>query len=183
MKTYYKEENGNRVWLSNILIVDDKQIINPTEEQILEAGYIEYIEEVPEIPNTQLLENIRNGKLLQLESYDNSNTINVCYIVYQGQTLEYWADRHERDSLKSAINDCITLGRETYRLDLRNLQISLEIKCTDLLQMLAQLEVYAIDCYNKTTDHEYAIKALTTQDEIIAYNFMQGYPNKLTFEL
>lgn len=49
--------------------------------------------------------------------------------------------------------------------------------------MLAQLEVYAIDCYNKTTDHEYAIKALTTQDEIIAYDFMQGYPDKLTFEL
>jgi hypothetical protein len=44
MKRYYKEdENGNKLWLGNVLIFNGKQIINPKEEDILSAGYIEYV--------------------------------------------------------------------------------------------------------------------------------------------
>jgi hypothetical protein len=32
--------------------------------------------------------------------------------------------------------------------------------------MLSALEVYAIDCYNKTTDHIYNVNALTTVEEL-----------------
>jgi hypothetical protein len=32
MKQYYKEENGVKTWLNNILIIGDSQIINPTRE-------------------------------------------------------------------------------------------------------------------------------------------------------
>lgn len=180
MKQYYKEKNGIKVYLGNILKFDDKQIINPTEEQILAAGYIPQNDE---ITDQELLENIKRGKILRLNTYDNSQEINSCYIIYNDNKLEYWADRHERDSLKSALNDCISLGRDMYRLDLRNLGVSLNIKCSDLLQMLAQLELYAIDCYNKTTDHEFAINACTTQEEVLAYNYEVGYPEKLTFNI
>lgn len=40
---YYKEINGKRVFFNGILQVGDKQIINPTEEQILSDGWQEYI--------------------------------------------------------------------------------------------------------------------------------------------
>lgn len=180
MKQYYKEENGIKIYLGNILKIGDKQIINPTEEQILEAGYVL---ETNELTDQQLLENIKRGKILRLNAYDSSQAVNSCYIVHNNNKLEYWADRYERDSLKSALNDCISLGRETYRLDLRNLGVSLNIKCSDLLQMLAQLELYAIDCYNKTTDHEFAINACTTQEEVLAYDYEVGYPEKLTFNI
>lgn len=49
--------------------------------------------------------------------------------------------------------------------------------------MLSALEIYAIDCYNRTTDHEFAINALTTKDEIEAYDFKVGYPEVPRFEL
>jgi hypothetical protein len=49
--------------------------------------------------------------------------------------------------------------------------------------MLSALEVYAVDCYNVTTDHIYAIQSLTTIEEIEAYDYTVGYPEKLTFEL
>lgn len=49
--------------------------------------------------------------------------------------------------------------------------------------MLAVLEVYAIDCYNRTTDHEFTIKALSTIDEIDAYTFKDGYPEQPKFEI
>lgn len=40
---YYKEINGKRVFFNGILKVGNKQIINPTKEQILADGWQEYI--------------------------------------------------------------------------------------------------------------------------------------------
>ena len=40
---YYKEINGKRVFFNGILNVGNKQIINPTEEQILADGWQEYV--------------------------------------------------------------------------------------------------------------------------------------------
>ena len=52
-----------------------------------------------------------------------------------------------------------------------------------LLQMLAALEVYAVDCFNVTTDHEFAIRACSTMQQLKEYDFMVGYPEKLTFNI
>ena len=43
---YYKEINGKRVFLNGILQVGNKQIINPTEEQLFADGWQVYV--VPE---------------------------------------------------------------------------------------------------------------------------------------
>lgn len=40
---YFKEINGKQVFFHGILNVGDKQIINPTKEQILSDGWQEYI--------------------------------------------------------------------------------------------------------------------------------------------
>ena len=183
MKKYYKEEDGKRVWFDGILRMDGVQVINPTEEMILAEGWIEYIPPTPIEPTAEeLLEQAKARKLDELHDYDESSEVNDCIIIYQGQELHYWADKHERDSLKNAVRDCITMGRTTYRLDLRDLGVSLFIECEKLIMMLSALEVYAIDCYNKTTDHEFAIKALPTIEDVDAYKFI-GYPEKLRFEV
>ena len=58
------------------------------------------------------------------------------------------------------------------------------VDCEALLQMMAALEVYAIDCFNKTTDHRYAILAKDTVDDVRAYKFKGvGYPSIPRFEL
>jgi hypothetical protein len=75
------------------------------------------------------------------------------------------------------------MGRNEYRLDLRELGIHVSINCEQLLHMLSALEVYAIDCYNKTTDHIYNVNNLTTIEEIRAYDYRVGYPEKLEFIL
>lgn len=183
MKRYYKEENDTKIWLGDVLKVDGKVIINPTEEQILAAGYVEYIaNNVHGLTEEQVLENLKRGKVLQLHDFDNSKEVNVCYIVYNGNTMEYWANKHERDALKSALRDCVEMGRAEYRLDIRELGFSLFIPCQMMLQMLSALEIYAIDCYNRTTDHEFAIMALNTREEVSAYDYTVGYPEKLRFE-
>lgn len=88
-----------------------------------------------------------------------------------------------QNTLKQAKATYMSDGGTEYRLALRELRVSLSIPCEKLVQMLAVLEVYAIDCYNKTTDHEFAIKSLDTRDEIEVYCFKVGYPSIHRFEL
>lgn len=183
MKQYYKEVNGERIWFKNILIVGDSQIINPTEEQILEAGYVEYVYKKPELTEEQKLTMALNDAVQKINDWDNSRAVNNCVIIYQEQELPYWANKAERNDLKAAIKDYINAGRENYRLDLRDLGIAVTIPCEALLNMLSALEVYAIECYNKTTDHIFAVNALTTIEEIEAYDYTIGYPKNLTFNL
>jgi hypothetical protein len=184
MKRYYKLENGIKKWFNGVLKLDGKQIINPSEEQLISAGYVEFVPPAPIEPTeAELLEKAKANKIKELYQYDESDSVNTCYIVYGGQTVMYWADKHERDALKSAICDCISLGRTEYRLDLREKGFSITLPCELLLQMLAALEVYATECYNKTTDHEFAIKAFAQIEEVNEYDFHVGYPEVLTFNL
>lgn len=188
MKRYTKQIDGKTVRkkLNEIVVKKNgKQTFNPSEEMVLADGWVEYVAPTLVEPSeTVLLERARRRKLRELHDYDESKEVNNCVIVYQGQDIDYWAKPSERTDLKNAIRDCVAIGRENYRLDLRDKGISVVIPCEVLLLMLAQLEVYAIDCYNRTTDHEFFIKSLTTMEEIEAYEFRgNGYPQQLRFEL
>ena len=187
MKRYTKEVDGKSVikTLKEIVIrKNGKQTFNPSEEMVLADGWVEYVAPVYEPTEAELLERARERKLRELYDYDESKEVNDCIIVYQGVEYHYWKDKHERDALKSAVRDFITMGRTEYRLDLREAGLSITIPCESLLQMLAVLEVYASDCYNRTTDHDFFIKSLTTKEEIEAYEFRgNGYPSIPRFEV
>ena len=188
MKQYTKQIDGKTVrkTLKEIVVKKDgKQTFNPSEEMVLADGWVEYVAPTPVEPSeTVLLERARQRKLRELHDYDKSKEVNNCVVVYQGHEMDCWADRHERDSLKGTLRDCIAMGRETYRLDLRDKGVSIIAPCQTLLQLMAALEMYAVDCYNRTTDHEFFIKSLTTIDEIEAYEFRHnGYPEIPRFEV
>lgn len=177
MKNYYKEEDGKIIWLNGILRTAEFQIANPSEEDILKAGYTLYVKPEP------TLEEIKALKIEEVLQYDNTNSINECFIIYQNQTIPYWASKNERNDLKRSIEDYINAGFETYRLDLRDIGISVEIPCQSLIKMMENLEVYAIKCYNKTTDHIFEIQKLENKDQVESYDYKQGYPEKLVFNL
>lgn len=165
--------------LNKIVIKKDgKCTYYPSVEQVIADGWSEYVES----DETQL-KKAKREKIRELMAYDESSEVNDCIIVYQGVELHYWANKTERDALKGALRDCVAMGRETYRLDLREKGVSIALSCELLLQMMAALEVYAIDCYNKTTDHEFAINACETKEAVMEYDFKVGYPDKLRFEL
>ena len=184
MKTqYYKEIEGKKVFFNGILIVGDRQVINPTSEQLESQGWIKYVPEVYTPTPQQLLEQARQEKLMNIEAYDSSSDVNECLIHYQGETIPYWADKTTRTTLKEAVRDCIAVGISTYRLDLRDYGVSIDIDCELMLGMLQELEVYAIRCYNKTTDHIYAVKAMDNIEDIDGYDFRSDYPSKLEFSV
>lgn len=183
-KRYYKIIEGKTVFYNGeIIVIGEMQIINPTEEQLTECGWIKYMPEVYTPTPIQLLEQARVDKLTEIESYDSSSDVNECLIHYNGETIPYWADKTTRTTLKEAVRDCIAVGLDKYRLDLREYGVSMEIDCELMLGMLQELEVYAIRCYNKTTDHIYAVKALDNIEDIEAYDFRSDYPSKLEFSV
>ena len=186
-KQYIKEIDGVLIRkTSNQIYVEKDGMItyNPTEEMILSDGWTEYIIPEPEqLTEEELLEQERYYLLDRINDYDNSSEVNNCIIRFNGEEINYWANKTERSSLKTAIQDCLTMGRNKYRLDLREAGIYVMIDCEKLLQMLSALEVYAIDCYNKTTDHIFAINALNSIEAIEEYDYRNGYPEQLTFEL
>ena len=186
MKIYEKIINGVKQYKSAaqiVIINNGAQIFNPTEEMIFEDGWKEYTAPIHTLTEEESLKMTKNLKIQKLISYDSSKEVNICYINIGDQKISYWADKQERSVLKTAIQDCLNQGRTKYRLDLRDFNISIDMDCNTLLNILSALEVYAIDCYNKTTDHIYAVNNLTTVEEIEAYDYRVGYPEKLSFNL
>ena len=192
MKRYIKEINGKKTikYANKIVIIKNGfQIINPTEEMLLEDGWVEYIEPKsesqtqPELTDEEKVNIAKQELTEKILEYDKSDEVNICYIEFANQKLPYWADKFERGSLKSAVQDCINCGRENYRLDLRELGIFVEVNCESALHNLSKLEVYAIDCYNTTTDHLFAVNNLTTIEELENYNYRENYPEKIILVL
>ena len=184
MKRFTKQIDGKNVikTLKEIVVRKNGRVTyNPTEKMVLADGWVEYV--APEPTEEELLNLAKEHMIRRLHIFDESSEVNDCIIVYQGEEIHYWANKTERNDLKNAVRDCIAMGRDTYRLDLRDKGVSIALPCEALLQMLSALEIYAIDCYNKTTDHEYAIKALATREEVEAYDFRVGYPPIPRFEL
>lgn len=124
---------------------------------------------------------LQSFKIRELERYDESPAVNECFITYNDQLFPYWSSKSERNDLKQAVLNYRDKGYSDYRLDLRDVGVSLSFSCDALLSMLSDLEVYAIQCFNVTTDHLYAIRSLTSVDSIVSYDFTTGYPPKLTF--
>jgi hypothetical protein len=49
------------------------------------------------------------------------------------------------------------------------------------MQMLMAIELYASQCYDNTQRHLAAVDALESKEEIDAYDYRVGYPEKLEF--
>lgn len=174
-KKYYKEIDGNKEWLGAVLIHDDKQIYNPTEEQILAAGYVEDTAELVEIPNEGNLENLKRGKVLQIEAYDVSEEVNQFYI----KGIPLWLDREERAALQRRFEIEQKNGITNSTLWKNGVEFPLVI--AEAMVMLDALEMYAIQSFDCTQRHIANIGNLTTMEDVQGYDYKAGYPEKLRF--
>lgn len=171
---WYKEIDGVKAYATDRVIIGDAVVFNPTEEQLKKAGFIE---EVPKGKNKEeLLAEAKAMKLAEVEEYDKSDVVNSFYL----NDAPMWLDRETRVGLMHSTARLKYLGRTDTTLWFNGFKVT--INCDVVIGMLSQLEEYALRCFDATEEHKSKIKALTSVEEINAYNYREIYPEKLKFK-
>lgn len=145
----------------------------PSVEQLTEWGFVEWIEPAP--TPEELLARAKAGKIAELEVYDASDAVNSFSV--NGKTM--WLDAQTRQQLRISLDAMRDAGRETVTKWFDGVEYNFPTAVW--YEMLNAVEVYAADALNVTEGHRAAILSLATVDEVAAYDFTVGYPEKLNF--
>lgn len=151
----------------------------PTAEQLTEWGFEEWVD--PEPTPAELLERAKAEKIAEIEAYDASSAVNSFDVTISGQTMSLWIDRETRADYKSSIEAAELLGRTEVKPVFGGQEVTLSVQMAKMA--LAQVQLYANQCYGVTERHKAAVNALETVDAVEAYDFTTGYPEKLTFDV
>ena len=133
-------------------------------------------EDIPEEEPKSMLELFMEDKLRQLAEYDNSITVNGFYV---GEQLT-WIDRDTRNTYKASIEAAELLGESSIIVPILGMILNVPIDKGKIA--LAKIQRYADACAIVTATHKMAISQLTSEEEIMGYDFTQGYPEKLVFD-
>lgn len=123
------------------------------------------------------LEEAKEICLNEIEEYDVSPSVNG--FILNG--LLVWLDKATRVGLMNSTTIERDLGQETTELWLG--EHNLIIKCDLAIQLLQQLEVYALKCFNVTATHKKEVNNLSTIEEINSYDITKDYPDKLVINI
>lgn len=162
----------NGVFASDTITMDGCVVNNPTEEQLVKAGYSEYVE--PEPSDEERLAQARQRKLAEIDAYDTSTSVNGFEL--NGQTV--WLDKATRVGLMNSTTIAKAMGNDTTTLWLGDMRI--EVGCDKAIQLLSALEMYALECFNVTAAHRKAVSALGSVEDVEAFDVTEGYPVRLS---
>lgn len=120
-------------------------------------------------------------KWIALESiklYDDSRHINSFFI--KGKAM--WLDKATRVGLKLRFEAEKRLGKTETTLWQNGTQFHLPlVGDVTALDMLDGIELYASACYDNTQRHLANVQAMNSIEELKAYDYTSGYPQKLSF--
>ena len=119
----------------------------------------------------------KKAKIAEITAYDTSDNVNG--FMLNGQIV--WLDKATRVGLMNSTTIERDLGQETTELWLG--EHNLIIKCDLAIQLLQQLEVYALKCFNVTATHKKEVNSLSTIEEINSYDITKDYPDKLVINI
>lgn len=175
MKKYYKIVDGQTRFATtqSKVIIKGKWVINPTEEMLLVDGWHKYVAPTP----TKTIDSVKALRLSEVDNYDTSEEVNS--FVLNGNVV--WISKADRVGLMNSINIEKIAGRDTSTLWFNG--VKLVVNIDQAIQLLSMLELYALECYNVTASHKANIEQLTTIEEVEAYNYTIGYPEKLVINL
>lgn len=177
MTTYYNDKTGEYYYEGRSMTrrLDDGRIFAgvPTEQQLAEWGFEPYTPPMPE----RTLEVAKAEKIAQITAYDTSEAVNSFTL----GNATMWISRDDRISLMNSTTILKNAGVEETTLWYGGQKYTL--LCDTLIQMLGALEIYALQCYDVTEEHKASVNALTTIEEVDAYDYTADYPERLSFEV
>lgn len=112
-------------------------------------------------------------KIVEIDRYDKSEQVNGFYI---GEQFA-WLDKATRVGLANSIAIEKASGKKETTLYLNGTALTIEIDKAQ--EMLAAIELYALECYRKTEEHKAIISSITDIESVENYDYTQGYPELL----
>ena len=184
MKKYYNETTHE--WYNEGTTIT-RQLSNgvlftgiPSYEQLTAWGFREWVEPAP--TPQQLLDRAKQQKIMELTAYDSSSTVNGFDVVYSGATIEnLWLTPDQRANYKNSLDSAEILGIEVVHPVFNGITLELSVQTAKV--SLAQIQIYADQCYGVTETHKATINALETVEEVEAYDYTTGYPERLVFTI
>ena len=143
------------------------------EAKTLKVYHADFIQRVSFFDNA--LDVIKEEAIEQITEYDQSEDVNS--FTLQGKQM--WLPKETRVGLVNSVTIEKNAGKETTVLWFGGEKYELPVNTA--LQMLSALELYALECYNVTAAHKAAVNALESVEDVVAYDYTQGYPEKLNF--
>ena len=143
------------------------------EAKTINVYHADFIQRISFLDNA--LDVIKEEAIEQITEYDQSEDVNS--FTLQGKTM--WLSKETRVGLVNSVTIEKNAGKETTVLWFGGERYELPVDTA--LQMLSALELYALECYNVTAAHKAAVNALESVEDVVAYDYTQGYPEKLNF--
>lgn len=150
--------------------VNDRMIITPTPEILLENGYTP-IDVSPS--QEELLAAAKVEKIAEIKEYDNSDAVNS----FKLNGVSVWINREDRIGTRRAIELDIASGKTESEIWLNGFKLVVNSQLA--LKLLDAVGHYAYSAYNVTQSHIFAVKNLTSINEVEKYDYTKGYPQKL----
>ena len=160
------DENGM------IMVATAKYAHRPTEEKITE-DYQWHTETLDKM----MLDQAKLTKTREIKEYNSSSNVDGFYL--NGE--KHWLTLDERKAAELSTKAHITLGHETTEQCMGG--VFYTIPCESLIYMLAELEIYALECLNHAMRQEAEVMAMTDIEAVEKYDVTKGYPEMLRFEL
>ena len=123
------------------------------------------------------LKQTKVDKIAEITAYDTSSSVNGFML----NGLLVWLDKATRVGLMNSTTIAKAAGQQTTTLWLGGLK--LVVDCDNAIQLLSALEMYALECFNVTASHKQEVSELTTIEEVEAYDYKTGYPEKLNLKV
>lgn len=115
--------------------------------------------------------------LAEIEKHDTSSAVNG--FILNGQRV--WLDKATRVGLMNSTTIAKAMGQPTTTLWLGDAKLVVE--CDKAIQLLSALEMYALECFNVTAAHKRTIAEMTTVEQVLGYDYKEGYPQTLTMNI
>jgi hypothetical protein len=183
MEKFYFDEPQPQVQISNgkALVLLHEKVEERTIPSSEEGGTTEttsqYVYDGAWIPDCTSEQGVLAAAKAYLTSkvtaYDASSSVNGFKL--NGMTV--WLDKDTRMGLMNSTTIAKNMGNATTTLWLGGMK--LEIDCDKAIALLSALEMYALECFNVTAQHKAEVEALTSLDEVAAYDITAGYPSQL----
>ena len=142
-----------------------------------EQASMEEIREISEGLGAEPLGYMKKAMLAYIEKYDASSSVNSFLL----NGMEVWLDKVTRMGLMNSTTIAKSAGLDETTLWLGD--IELVVDCDKAIQMLSELEIYALECFNVTSSHKAAVNKLDNIDAVLTYDYREGYPEKLKMEV